>query len=136
MMGSWGIFFIMFEPKSLPVVALRRILNRVVIKKRASANSAERAAWKLTVAFPDHARALDLGAGAGVVSMAPSPHCERVVACDLTLERLEFLQRWAQHENVDNIAYVCCGERPAVRRFRFRASPVDHCDPVDVPCLD
>ena len=41
----WGIFFIKFEPKKLPVVALRRILSRVVLKKRASANSAERAAW-------------------------------------------------------------------------------------------
>ncbi len=41
----WGIFFIMFEPKKLPVVALRRILGRVALKKRASANSAERAAW-------------------------------------------------------------------------------------------
>ncbi len=32
----WGIFFVKFEPKRLPVVALRRILNRVVLKKRAS----------------------------------------------------------------------------------------------------
>lgn len=43
----WGIFFIKFEPKRLPVVALRRILNRVVVKKRASANSAERRAWEI-----------------------------------------------------------------------------------------
>jgi len=42
----WGIFFVKFEPKGLPVVALRRILSRVVVKKRASANSAERAAWE------------------------------------------------------------------------------------------
>lgn len=41
----WGIFFVKFEPKQLPVVALRRILSRVVLKKRASANSADRAAW-------------------------------------------------------------------------------------------
>jgi predicted helicase len=41
----WGIFFVKFEPKKLPVVALRRILNRVVLKKRASANSSERSAW-------------------------------------------------------------------------------------------
>jgi hypothetical protein len=40
----WGIFFIKFEPKKLPVVALRRILNRVALKRRASANSAERTA--------------------------------------------------------------------------------------------
>jgi hypothetical protein len=36
-----------FEPKRLPVVALRRILGQVALKKRASANSAERAAWSV-----------------------------------------------------------------------------------------
>jgi predicted helicase len=41
----WGIFFVKFEPKKLPVVALRRILSQVALKKRASANSAERQAW-------------------------------------------------------------------------------------------
>jgi hypothetical protein len=43
----WGIFFVKFEPKRLPVVALRRVLSRVVLKKRASANSADRAAWQV-----------------------------------------------------------------------------------------
>src|SRR5437660_12342342 len=43
---AWGIFFIKFEPKRLPVVALRRVLSRVALKKRASANSDERAAWQ------------------------------------------------------------------------------------------
>ncbi len=38
----WGIFFVKFEPKRLPVVALRRILGQVALKKRASANKAER----------------------------------------------------------------------------------------------
>ncbi len=41
----WGIFFVKFEPRKLPVVALRRILSQVALKKRASANSAERTAW-------------------------------------------------------------------------------------------
>ena len=41
----WGIFFVKFEPKRLPVVALRRILGQVALKKRASANNAERRAW-------------------------------------------------------------------------------------------
>src|SRR3954470_13675097 len=41
----WGIFFVKFEPKRLPVVVLRRILGRVVVKKRASANRADRVAW-------------------------------------------------------------------------------------------
>ena len=41
----WGIFFVKFEPKRLPVVALRRILGRVTLRKRASANWSERQAW-------------------------------------------------------------------------------------------
>ena len=41
----WGIFFVKFEPKRLPVVALRRILSQVVLKKHATAWAAERAAW-------------------------------------------------------------------------------------------
>ncbi len=41
----WGIFFVKFEPKRLPVVALRRILSQVALKKRASANAPERTAW-------------------------------------------------------------------------------------------
>lgn len=43
----WGIFFVSFEPKRLPVVALRKILGSLVIRKRASANRSERAAWQL-----------------------------------------------------------------------------------------
>ena len=41
----WGIFFVKFEPRRLPVVALRRILGQVAIKKRASAYGSERQAW-------------------------------------------------------------------------------------------
>ena len=41
----WGIFFVKFEPKRLPVVALRRILGQVALKKRAAANESERQAW-------------------------------------------------------------------------------------------
>lgn len=43
----WGIFFVKFEPKRLPVGALRLILGRVALKKRASSNSDERAAWRV-----------------------------------------------------------------------------------------
>lgn len=41
----WGIFFVRFEPRRLPVVALRRLLGAVARKKRASANASERQAW-------------------------------------------------------------------------------------------
>jgi hypothetical protein len=43
----WGIFFVKFEPKRLPVVVLRKILNQLVIKKRASAGKSTQAAWNL-----------------------------------------------------------------------------------------
>ena len=42
----WGIFFINFEKKRLPVVIMRRILRALVLKKRASANKAERQSWQ------------------------------------------------------------------------------------------
>jgi hypothetical protein len=43
----WGIFFLDFEPKKLPVVVLRRILGALVKKKRHSANKADRKVWEL-----------------------------------------------------------------------------------------
>jgi len=43
----WGIFFLNFEPKRLPVVVLRRILRALVLKKRQSANRAHQATWQL-----------------------------------------------------------------------------------------
>ena len=41
----WGIFFIEFDRTRLPIAVLRRILSHLVIKKRASANRADGAAW-------------------------------------------------------------------------------------------
>jgi hypothetical protein len=41
----WGIFFIEFDKKQLPVVVLRRILSHLVLKKRASANAADAKRW-------------------------------------------------------------------------------------------
>ncbi len=43
----WGIFYIDFEPKRLPVVVLRRILGALIPKKRASAANPQQATWKL-----------------------------------------------------------------------------------------
>lgn len=41
----WGVFFIEFEPKRLPVIALRRILSGLAVKKRASVNPSDRVQW-------------------------------------------------------------------------------------------
>jgi hypothetical protein len=43
----WGIFFINFEPKRLPIVVLRRILRALVLKKRQSASKPQQATWNL-----------------------------------------------------------------------------------------
>lgn len=42
----WGIFWINFEKKNLPVVVLRRILANLAIKKRPSAWRSDRPAWR------------------------------------------------------------------------------------------
>ncbi len=41
----WGIFWVNFEKKQLPVVLLRRILGHLVVKKRASANKSTLRSW-------------------------------------------------------------------------------------------
>jgi hypothetical protein len=43
----FGIFFVKFRKGKLPVVALRRILSNLVVKRRASANKADRPAWEM-----------------------------------------------------------------------------------------
>ncbi|GAB5513202.1 type ISP restriction/modification enzyme [Rhodopirellula baltica] len=42
-----GIFFVEFKKKKLPMVAMRRLLRSLVIKKRASSQSADRVAFKM-----------------------------------------------------------------------------------------
>ena len=41
----WGIFWIDFEPKKLPITVMRRILNQLVIKKRGGKSG--QATWNL-----------------------------------------------------------------------------------------
>ncbi|TPM94232.1 type ISP restriction/modification enzyme [Mesorhizobium sp. B2-1-5] len=43
----WGIFFVNFEDKKIPVGVLKRILGGLTIRKRQSANKAEQKAWTL-----------------------------------------------------------------------------------------
>jgi hypothetical protein len=43
----WGVFFIEFSGARLPLTALRRLLQRLVAKKRASASPAARRTWNL-----------------------------------------------------------------------------------------
>jgi predicted helicase len=41
----WGIFFIRFDDTKLPVVALRRLLSKLVLNKRSTSNPGDRASW-------------------------------------------------------------------------------------------
>jgi hypothetical protein len=41
----WGIFFVNFEKKNLPVMVMRRILRSLVFKKRTSPGKSDRQAW-------------------------------------------------------------------------------------------
>lgn len=41
----WGIFFLSFEDKAMSVTVLRRILRKLVLTKRGTGQSADRAAW-------------------------------------------------------------------------------------------
>ena len=43
----WGIFWVSFEKKRLPIVVLRRILGNLVIKSRAGARKSDRPSWHL-----------------------------------------------------------------------------------------
>jgi predicted helicase len=43
----WGIFYIDFEPKQLPVVVLRRVLQKLVIKQRVKAKDPKSQIWHL-----------------------------------------------------------------------------------------
>lgn len=71
----WGIFFVKFEPKKLPVVALRRILSQVTLKKRGSANKAERQAW----AADDLLFVSNYGEGTSAKSASPTSRRLRTV---------------------------------------------------------
>lgn len=42
----WGIFYLSFEPKRLPVVVMRRVLQALVIKKRQSTNPSNLPTWE------------------------------------------------------------------------------------------
>src|SRR5438046_83614 len=43
----WGIFYVEFEKKKLPVVVLRRILSHLVLKERDYANKSDAQRWQL-----------------------------------------------------------------------------------------
>jgi len=47
----WGIFWIDFEPKKLPITVMRRILNQLVTKKRAENPDRQLGIWTICFYF-------------------------------------------------------------------------------------
>ena len=43
----WGIFYIDFEPKKLPIVVLRRVLQKLVVKKRSTSQRSNLPGWQM-----------------------------------------------------------------------------------------
>nr|MBC8217898.1 N-6 DNA methylase [Planctomycetota bacterium] len=43
----WGIFYIDFEPKRLPVVVLRKVLQKLVVKKRPTSQKSNLPGWQM-----------------------------------------------------------------------------------------
>jgi hypothetical protein len=43
----WGIFYIDFEPKKLPVVVLRRVLQKLIVKKRPTSQRSNMPGWQM-----------------------------------------------------------------------------------------
>ena len=43
----WGIFFISFEDKKIPIGVLKRVLGGLTLKKRQSANKSDQKSWNL-----------------------------------------------------------------------------------------
>jgi len=71
-----------------------------------------RAGWLFLLDLPQHGAVLDLGCGLGALSMQLSRFYNRVVACDLTPERIQFLKIRAEQEGRTNIDYACAGDTP------------------------
>ena len=81
-----------------------------------------RAGWLFLLDLPEDGAVLDLGCGLGALSIQLSRFYSRVVACDLTPERIQFLKIRAEQEGRTNIDYVCAGDTP---RLPFPSASFD-----------
>jgi ubiquinone/menaquinone biosynthesis C-methylase UbiE len=69
-----------------------------------------RAAWKYLLHVPPDGVVLDIGCGWGATSLALARTFKTVVAMDMTLERLQFLQMRSLSEGFDNLAFYRGGD--------------------------
>ena len=73
---------------------------------------ARRAAWWPLLALHPGSRVLSLGCGWGAVTFELARRVSRVVACDLTMDRLRFLQTRASQDDFENVDLICGGDTP------------------------
>lgn len=71
-----------------------------------------RASWWPLTSLQAHWRVLDFGCGWGAMTFGLAPHVASVLACDLNLDRLRFVQARALQDGVGNVGLVCAGDTP------------------------
>lgn len=69
-----------------------------------------RAGWLFLLDKQRDAVALDFGCGLGAVSAALARHCAHVVACDVSLERVQLVRERARSQQLSNLSFVCAGD--------------------------
>jgi len=63
----------------------------------------DRADWRFYMPLGSQSVALDIGAGLGRISIPLARVCGRVIACDRSLSRMEFLKKRSEAEKLSNI---------------------------------
>lgn len=73
-----------------------------------------RAAGQLLLALTPESRVLDLGCGLGALAFSFARTCRQVVAVDLILEHLRWIQAYAGAAGTPNLVLACAGDSPAL----------------------
>lgn len=73
------------------------------------------------LSIPPNATLVDIGAGTGTFAMAAAPHCDKVIAVDVSTQMLDVLRRTAAERGIDNIEVVAAG----FLSYEHRGDPVD-----------
>ena len=111
----WGVFWVNFEKKRLPVVMLRRALGHLVVKKRAAAGRADQKAWRMNDLLfisaygEDHDRAITIA------------HFSQDQGAPAELPVLKVLG-WDEADTVDHVADV---HRALTEKLRWPGKPAD-----------
>jgi ubiquinone/menaquinone biosynthesis C-methylase UbiE len=71
-----------------------------------------RAAWIFLLDIPYDGTVLDLGCGWGSISINLAKYYKKVIAFDLSIERIQFMKKRVEEIGLDNLIFVCGGDSP------------------------